>query len=256
MAKPAPRRGAHKGSGEARAKALDRAPNEARGKRLVKRDTLTRGLILDLLTNEIHRLKSSTGRGLFEIGTRLVRILDEDLWQARGYTSFEDYLERGVSFSRSTGYKLMRVARRFKKDVAERYGIEKLDLGLRYLEAQAPRNKTPDPLNAEVRLRDKDGRFIVVAFHDASPAQLRSALRLRVRDKRVRRVLPDRFRVLDELLQRTLALEPRSRRRQLVKIRTSSTGHQTVTFQDIPVGGLERFCEALRQVLKDKSRDR
>lgn len=90
------------------------------------RDAATAGFILDLLTNEIHRLKGAVGRGMYEVGVRLGRIADERLWASRGYTSFEHYLEEGVSFSRSTGYKLLRIARQFDAEVAERYGVEKL----------------------------------------------------------------------------------------------------------------------------------
>lgn len=107
---------------------------ESRAKRLrsahrakpLARDAATAGFILDLLTNEIHRLKGAVGRGMYEVGVRLGRIADERLWASRGYTSFEHYLEEGVSFSRSTGYKLLRIARQFDAEVAERYGVEKL----------------------------------------------------------------------------------------------------------------------------------
>jgi hypothetical protein len=78
-------------------------------------------LILDLLTNEIHRLKGAVGRGMYEVGLRLARIADEQLWQGRGYQSFEHYLEAGVAFSRATGYKLIRIARQFNAEIAERY---------------------------------------------------------------------------------------------------------------------------------------
>ena len=110
----------------------------ARAKPLA-RDSRAAGFILDLLTNEIHRLKGAVGRGMYEVGVRLARIVDERLWASRGYTSFEQYLEEGVSFSRSTGYKLIRIARQFDAEFAERYGVEKLELGIRYLEATPER---------------------------------------------------------------------------------------------------------------------
>lgn len=35
------------------------------------RDAATAGFILDLLTNEIHRLKGAVGRGMYEVGNRV-----------------------------------------------------------------------------------------------------------------------------------------------------------------------------------------
>src|SRR5688572_16793760 len=155
------------------------------------RDRATAGVILDLLTNEIHRLKGAVGRGMYEVGLRLARIADERLWASRGYASFEHYLEESVSFSRSTGYKLMRIARQFDAEVAERYGVEKLELGLRYLEATPERERPNDLVLTDLRVRDASGRFRSVSFHEATPSQIREAILLAAESKLGRQKVPE-----------------------------------------------------------------
>jgi hypothetical protein len=229
-----------------RAKALQPT---ARAKPVARRDKATAGLILDLLTNEIHRLKGSVGRGMFEIGVRLGRIADERLWEARGYASFEDYLEQGVSFSRSTGYKLIRIARHFNAEIAERYGVEKLELGLRYLESTPVRERPGDLVAADMRVRDPGGRFRAVSFHEATPSQIRDAITLLSETKSTRR-LPEGLQKRVERVERGLTAPPTGvHRGPRVVLKRGSDGQYAVSFHAIALDDLGQFLALVEQHL-------
>lgn len=228
-----------------------RSPERAKP---LARDRTTAGFILDLLTNEIHRLKGAVGRGMYEVGVRLGRIADERLWASRGYTSFEHYLEEGVSFSRSTGYKLIRIARQFDAEIAERYGVEKLELGLRYLEATPERERPNDLVLTDLRVRDSNGRFRSVSFHEATPSQIREAIQLAAESKLARQQVPETWERLSEELAAALPPPPAGvHRGSRISLKRGSDGRLAVSFHAIAVEDLPAFvaeCERLFKHLK------
>lgn len=220
-----------------------------RAKPVTSRDRATAGLILDLLTNEIHRLKGGVGRGMFEIGVRLARILDERLWEARGYENFEDYLERGVSFSRSTGYKLIRIARHFNAEIAERYGVEKLELGLRYLESTPERERPGDLVAADMRVRGTSGRFRSISFHEATPAQIRDAIGLLAEGKSRRR-LPENLEKRVARVEAALSAPPTGvHRGPRVVLKRGTDGQYAISFHAIALDDLDQFLALVEQHL-------
>ena len=225
--------------GMARVKALTEQP---RAKSLSMRDKATAGLILDLLTNEIHRLKGGVGRGMYEVGVRLARILDEQLWAGRGYLSFEHYLEQGVSFSRSTAYKLIRIAREFNAEIAERYGVEKLELGLRYLEATPERERPSDLAMTDLRLRDDGGKFRSVSFHEATPSQIRDAIQLVAQSKVLRRRISERWlHKAEQLSARLPPAPPGVHKGERVRLKRGLDGRVAISFQAIALQDLALF---------------
>jgi len=213
------------------------------------RDRATAGFILDLLTNEIHRLKGAVGRGMYEVGVRLGRIANERLWASRGYTSFEHYLEEGVSFSRSTGYKLIRIARQFDAEVAERYGVEKLELGLRYLEATPEHERPSNLVHTDLRVRDPNGRFRSVSFHEATPSQIREAIQLAAESKVARQQVPETWeKIADQLAAALPPPPPGVHRGGRVSLKRGADGRLAVSFHAIAVDDLPAFvaeCERL-----------
>jgi len=251
MAKSAAKRTGKTGP-EPRAKPL--LPT-ARAKRLVARDRATAGLVLDLLTNEIHRLKGAVGRGMYEIGVRLARIVDERLWESRGYKSFEDYLEHGVSFSRSTGYKLIRIARRFDAELAERYGVEKLELGLRYLESAPLRERPSDLMSTDLRVRDASGRFRSISFHEATPSQIRDAIQLMGEPKPTRRPIPEEWERRASELAKALPPAPAGlHKSKRVSVERGLDGRLALSFHAIAVQDLAAFLSECARILNRKKR--
>jgi hypothetical protein len=237
---------------EARAKALLPV---GRAKGLDARDPATAGLVLDLLTNEIHRLKGAVGRGMYEVGVRLAQILDERLWQSRGYRSFEDYLEQGVSFSRSTGYKLIRIARQFNAELAERYGVEKLELGLRYLEATPERERPFDLMETDLRVRDRSGRFRSISFHEATPSQIRDAIHLMGEARASRRQIPEEWERRISELARALPPAPAGlHRSKRVSIKRGLDGRLALSFHAIALQDLAVFLSECERILNSGRR--
>jgi len=227
----------------------------ARPKTLHGRDKATAGLILDLLTNEIHRLKGAVGRGMYEVGVRLARILDERLWESRGYSSFEHYLEQGVAFSRSTGYKLIRIAREFNPEIAERYGVEKLELGLRYLESTPERERPGDLVASDLRVRDQSGKFRSVSFHEATPTQIRAAIQLLAETRVSRQRVPELWeKRAEQLAARLPPAPPGVHRGKRVSVKRGLDGRLALSFHAVAVQDLPSFLVECERVLGNTAR--
>jgi hypothetical protein len=80
----------------------------------------------------------------------------------------------------------MRVAREFNAAIAERYGVEKLDSGCAI--STPPGGRVPRRLlAAEIRLRDKKGRWISKPFHSAKTRDIRDAIALQQDGRESRR---------------------------------------------------------------------
>jgi hypothetical protein len=184
------------------------------------------------------------------MGVRLREVRDAELWRAGGFESFQDYAERGVDVSRATAYKLMRVAREFNAPIAERYGVEKLDLGLRYLDVTPADERPGDLLATEIKLRGERGRWTTIPFHDAKTREIREAIALledgRQARRRVSVDLGKRARRLAEALPAPPAGVSAGQR---VRLRKARDGRVAVTFTAIPLDELEAFLRAVREHL-------
>lgn len=205
---------------------------------------------LDQLTRELVELKGQAGKNLYDMGTRLARVREEELWRAGGHASFEEYIERAVDISRSTAYKLVRVATEFNRVIAERYGVEKLDLGLRYLDHTPAEERPGDLLAADIRVRDERGRWHSVPFHRANVPELRAAIALLQNQHEQRRRVPvdldRRARRLEQALPRAPAGLARGNR---VRLRRAPDGRVAVTFSAVPLDELDAFIAALKKHL-------
>lgn len=199
---------------------------------------------LDMLTHQIRAHQGQVGRGLYEIGIRLAHILDDALWQAGGHASFETYLADEVSFSRSTAYRLIRIARTFDARIVARHGIEKLDLAVRYLRAAKPSAST-DPMNTRLRVRDPRGHYIHRTLEEASTDQIQSALaelRQRAQPARIPADLRTRMRSLEQHLP---AAPDGTHRGSRIRLRRSRDGRIAVTFHAIPLDDIDAFIRAI-----------
>lgn len=204
---------------------------------------------LGVLTCEIVALKGRVGQGLYEIGVRLARVHDEELWIA-GHDSFEGYLGDAVGLSRSTAYRLMRIARHFNAAIAQRYGVEKLEAALRYLQATPEAERPGDLLAAEIRIRDDQGRFESISLHDATARQINEAAAL-LRNLERRTRVPKRIDTRVRRLTRALPASPTGTSRgERVRITRGTDGRLALSFQGIPVDDIDAFIVALREHLQ------
>src|SRR6266496_2962877 len=69
-------------------------------------------------TQKIRTLRKRLDKGFYDIGLVLAEIQQQELYQAKGYGSFEAFLEREIDLGKQTSLRLMKIAHVFQHDVA------------------------------------------------------------------------------------------------------------------------------------------
>ena len=96
---------------------------------------------LTTATNQIKGLKRSLNKSFYEIGTILGEIQAKRLYEAKGYGSFEAFVEREIELGKQMSLRIMRISQTFLKEAALSAGLERTSAALAALEgeeAQAP----------------------------------------------------------------------------------------------------------------------
>lgn len=89
---------------------------------------------------QLRSLKKQLPERFFEAGRVLKRVRDERLFDAKGYASFEAFVEREVDLgSKTLSLRLARLPEVFSEDAAREYGLEPLIGALESLEQAALR---------------------------------------------------------------------------------------------------------------------
>jgi hypothetical protein len=134
-------RHAAKHAAEARARAAEPAPpGSARATIRVPDDAeRIKARIAELhnQTQKIRTLRKRLEKGFFEIGQVLSEIQQQELYLAKGFGSFEAFLEREIDLGKQTSLKLIKVAHTFQHDAALDYGMDRLFAALSALEGEA-----------------------------------------------------------------------------------------------------------------------
>jgi hypothetical protein len=86
---------------------------------------------------QIRSYRKNLNKGFFDIGTVLRDVQQRKLYEAKGYGSFEAFLEREIDLGKTTALKLIKVSMVFVKPVALEYGMEKLFQALQVLDASS-----------------------------------------------------------------------------------------------------------------------
>ncbi len=98
---------------------------------------------LHALLSRIQELRKSLRTEFFALGTLLRKILEERLYEAKGYATFEHFVERETGLAKSMALDLARMVRIFQESAAHTYGLDALLDALRALdEAGLPRPQT------------------------------------------------------------------------------------------------------------------
>ncbi|MEZ4298706.1 MAG: hypothetical protein R3B70_27395 [Polyangiaceae bacterium] len=133
-------RHAAKHAAEARARAAQPAPpGSARATiRVPPEAEQIKAKITELYnqTQKIRTLRKRLDRGFFEIGEILSDIQQHDLHQAKGYGSFEAFLEREIDLGKQTSLKLIKISHTFQREAALDYGMDRLIQALAALEGE------------------------------------------------------------------------------------------------------------------------
>jgi hypothetical protein len=93
----------------------------------------------------IRNLRKRLDKGFYEIGQVLTEIQTQELYLAKGYGSFEAFLEREIDLGKQTSVKLMKLAHVFQQEPALDYGMERLFAALSALEGEGTLAKAQTP---------------------------------------------------------------------------------------------------------------
>jgi hypothetical protein len=105
---------------------------------------------------QIKALRKNLGKGFYDIGNILRDIQARRLYEAKGYGTFEAFLEREIDLGKTTALRLIRVCTTFLKEAALEYGMDRVVNALISLETTAdgalgnspkpaPSGKIPEP---------------------------------------------------------------------------------------------------------------
>jgi hypothetical protein len=86
---------------------------------------------------QIKALRKNVTRTFYDIGNILKDIQARRLYVAKGYGSFEAFLEREIDLGKTTAMRLVRVVTTFFKEAAQEHGMERVFNALNALEMAA-----------------------------------------------------------------------------------------------------------------------
>jgi len=204
---------------------------------------------LKALKEKIIEARGRAARDAWNIGVHLARIRREELWRAGGYESFTDFLTRGIDCSRASAYRYLRIAEHFNAKIAERYGIDKLRLVLRFMAITPAEERPGDVFSAQIRVRGKNGRFQSISVHEASATQLEEGIQLRQARLDQRRRAPRALRARAERVNQALPPPPKGVAARRVRLRKHPEGQVLASFFSIPLEHVGTLFQAVQSEL-------
>ena len=93
----------------------------------------------------IRSLSKRLDRNFYEVGEILAEIQRLELHVAKGYSSFEAFLDREIEIGRTTALRLIRIAHTFLREMAYDYGIERLTTALAALDGELSQGSPSQP---------------------------------------------------------------------------------------------------------------
>jgi hypothetical protein len=103
---------------------------------------------------KIKALRKNVNKTFYDIGAILRDIQQRRLYEAKGYGTFEAFLEREIDLGKTMAVRLVRVVATFLKEAAQENGLERIMSALIALEAgvegaaapnDSPKGKVPPP---------------------------------------------------------------------------------------------------------------
>jgi hypothetical protein len=91
---------------------------------------------------KVRALRKNLNNGFYALGEELRSISDKKLYEAKGYSSFEAFVEREIDLGKTTSLKLTRIPGIFQKDAALELGMDAL---FRAVDALDDPNSPPSP---------------------------------------------------------------------------------------------------------------
>jgi hypothetical protein len=122
------------------------------------------GLLHNALT-QIKSLRKNLGKGFFDIGIILKDIQGRRLYEAKGFGTFEAFLEREMDLGKNTCLRMLRASQTFQKDAALELGMDRVFAAIAAIEmeiipeARQSGKIPPPPISTSVLPLKPPGRF-------------------------------------------------------------------------------------------------
>ena len=84
---------------------------------------------------EIKILRKNLAQNFFDVGMVLKTILERKLYEARGFGTFEAFLDRELDLGKTTSMRLVHMVDLFHRDAALQYGLDRVMAAMLVLEA-------------------------------------------------------------------------------------------------------------------------
>ena len=200
-------------------------------------------LTLDEIKNVINDLARQGSTFQYQIGVLYNHIVSRKLAELAGFGTAQAYFNQHVkALSQSTLGNYGMVARSFTVDTCTQYGMYRLRVLLRYLEAiSAVVPEDPGPLLIDVP--QDDGKVVAKPFADCSMDDVERATRAKRSGPNVRVPVADQARLL------FLADSIHTRFEGVAEVRFTSRskeGKTLISLQDVPMAELARLTQALQ----------
>ncbi len=100
---------------------------------------------LNTATSQIKTLRKNLAKNFFDVGLVLRELQTKRLYEVKGISTFEAYLEREIDLGKTTGLRLVKIVGLFQKEPAVEYGFDRLVAAIMALEASDPAFAKTDP---------------------------------------------------------------------------------------------------------------
>ena len=97
---------------------------------------------------QIRALKRTLSRSFMDVGLILVDIRDKRLYEAKGYGSFEAFLEREIELGKTASLRLARAVELFQRPAAIAGGMDKVLAAVAAFDGDAADNQTAPPTSS------------------------------------------------------------------------------------------------------------
>lgn len=94
-------------------------------------------------TANIRNLRRSLQRSFFDIGLILKDIEERNLYEVKGYGSFEAFVEREIDLGKQLGLRLARAVQVFQRDAALQAGLDRVSAAIAVLDGEVDPSATP-----------------------------------------------------------------------------------------------------------------
>ena len=131
---------------------------------------------LSLMTDRLRLLAMRQGEMWWDIGELLDEVALRELAPMLGFDDFAGYAHHVLGISKAEARQLRRVAHHFSREIALRFGVERLDLLLQYLQAHPTCHESIDVLRVQIFVRSGKQES-AIPFPEISEEDLRRAVR-------------------------------------------------------------------------------